>query len=170
MRAKRSLHITLGWMLMGLVPVLSCCSMMKEKNVMKSASNASIRESFSSDAGRSASLQEKRLLVRADSLSDEYQAEIIPDGNFTYSPLSGFSGRALSVRVKGVMKEKSVERDSAEKRLNVRETMSEGYKREEAAASSSLNKQKNEQAGNGGLLLAAVCMACLGGLVWCYSK
>ncbi|WP_238387893.1 hypothetical protein, partial [Pararcticibacter amylolyticus] len=89
------------------------CAVMKKVQRERSDSIVASTGRVSKSLLNSSVLKEGRLLFVEDSSDHRYVTEIIPIGEFHYSPADGFRGTASHVTLSGRVKSTSVKRDSA---------------------------------------------------------
>jgi len=93
------LRISLIRLLLVLIPISGCNRRIVDLEKVNTSSGLKVYADSSSYAKLQTSVREnsKTLMVQ----SDEYDAEIIPDGAFNFNAKTGFTGKAKSVKLRG---------------------------------------------------------------------
>lgn len=109
---KKKFHQFPAMFLLFLSLLLTSCSVFKSGNLLKNDSS-----SWSSSVGTSVNNSRLRsgihqTHVQSDSSEEQLIAEIIPRGEFSYSPASGFKGSAASIIIRGDNKKETLVKDS----------------------------------------------------------
>ena len=86
------------------LPLLSACSVLKNISKKSSKSKLSQESSLQKDSSSYSVLASEKAIMMKDSVDEELYTEIVPLGAFTYNPQQGFTGQALSIRIKGKSK------------------------------------------------------------------
>ncbi|RXF67709.1 hypothetical protein EKH83_17930 [Arcticibacter tournemirensis] len=95
-----------------LLVLLSSCSVLKNKNLMKTDS-LSRREAIAIEhTSAVSSSYQQHVLLLTDSSATGFLTEIIPEGEFHLSREGGFTGKASLVRIRGSSKSYSALKDS----------------------------------------------------------
>ena len=95
-----------------LIPLASCTLLHRQHATSRTESTDSLSLLRQASAGLHQSEQHLQLRWLRDSSSSESFIEIIPSGNFEFSPQQGFKGHARSIRLYGRQREGSQLRDS----------------------------------------------------------
>lgn len=96
--------ITLGYTYFGallLLPALTSCQIDKFLNRQKSKMQISEDQKIMITRELQARLQDSRTIRLSDSSGHTYQVDIFPVDSFSFSPLSGFKGKAYSISITG---------------------------------------------------------------------
>ncbi|WP_256010291.1 hypothetical protein [Desertivirga xinjiangensis] len=77
------------------------CSVLKNRSVNKTDSSFVQREKLTSAMSLKERTDSEIRLIYADSGKHTFMVEISPEGDFTYSPVGGFSGKAKMLKISG---------------------------------------------------------------------
>lgn len=125
-----------------LLVLLSSCSVLKNKNLMKTDSLSRREATATERTSAVSSSNQQHVLLLTDSSATGFLTEIIPQGEFHFSRDGGFTGKASLVRIKGSSKSYSALKDSGSLSNNSLLNKESGSKEKSAVQSSSTLKTK----------------------------
>lgn len=95
-----------------LLVLLSSCSVLKNKNLVRTDSLSRREAATKERTSAVSSSNQQHVLLFTDSSGTDFLTEIIPEGEFHFSREGGFSGKASLVRIRGHSKSYSALKDS----------------------------------------------------------
>ncbi|PWG81932.1 hypothetical protein, partial [Pararcticibacter amylolyticus] len=156
-----------------LIPLilLSSCSVLKNKDLLKTDSLERREAAASEKITGVSSLTQQRVLLLTDSSGTHFLTEIIPDGEFKLAADGTFTGKASLIRMEGSRKTYSALKDSGsvnEHAVLNKET--EGNEKTMVQNSSVAKKKEVKKPRSGALLFVLVAPALLAGAWWFFRK
>ena len=124
------------------------CSVTKHKQTTRRDSLQHSQSSTSRTSHQLSQQQHSSIFQFHDSSGHRYLAEIIPDGPFSWSPQSGYSGKAKSVKIRGRHESSSSSKDSSGTRQEHQQSETENSSTQQLRQSSSEQVQKEKKEEN----------------------
>lgn len=151
--------------------LLSSCSVLKNKDLLKTDSLERREAAASEKITGVSSLTQQHVLLINDSSGTHFLTEIIPDGEFKLAADGTFTGKAKLIRMEGSSKTRTALKDSGSVNEHaVLNKKKEGKEQTMVQSSSVTKKKEMKKPRSGALLYVLMALALLAGAWWFFRR